>query len=90
MELKKENEFAVKIMSQIAQMFDEDADCDNHITNEELQEYTTEFIHALANIAPSMYYDRLTGDKNDLVGFNHIANRLCFQFGKSVDNEEEG
>jgi len=55
---------------------------DGTISAEELNEgdNMTEFIHAAANVAPAILYTRLSGDQVDYLGFNHIANRLCFQF----------
>lgn len=82
---KLEYQYAVKIVSQITEMFEEE--CDNNIDKEDLldSEKATAFLHALANIAPNLIYQRLTGDEQDLLGFNHIANRLAYQFGKSAE-----
>lgn len=78
-----EHQYAIKLLSQIQEMFNED--CDNFIDRSEFEdsEKATAFLHALANIAPNMIYQKLTGDEQDLLGFNHIANRLAYQFGKS-------
>ncbi len=80
---KPEHQYAIKILSQIQEMFDED--CENYIDKSEFEdsEKATAFLHALANIVPNMVYQKLTGDEQDVLGFNHIANRLAFQFGKS-------
>lgn len=42
-----------------------------------------DFMHALATLMPSSIYTILTDDNVDVLEFNHIANRLCFQFGKA-------
>ncbi|PHR23602.1 MAG: hypothetical protein COA36_16860 [Desulfotalea sp.] len=81
--MKKEDEFTIKIMSQIAQMFNEDSDCENQISTEDLEKHLTEFTHAMANLAPAMYYNQMTGANVDSLEFNHIANRLCFQFNQN-------
>lgn len=78
------DEYAVKILSHLQEMFD--GESDNHIDPKEFadEKKATAFIHALANMVPCMVYNKLTaGEETDLIGFNHIANRLCFQFGKS-------
>ena len=82
----KTNEYAAKIMVQIQEMFDED--CDNHIDPEELTDNNnaTDFVHALATIAPAMIVSRLTGQQYDALGFNHMANRLCAQKSTFVDD----
>jgi hypothetical protein len=40
----------------------------------------TLFMHALANYVPSSFYNEITGNKLNLLEFNHLANQLCFQF----------
>lgn len=64
-------------------MFDED--CENHISLDDFDEEGTAnaFMHAMATLAPSVVYKKLTREEIDSIGFNHIANRLCFQFGKN-------
>jgi len=42
--------------------------------------HDSEFFHALFNIAPHMLYMEATESKIDVLDFNHIANRLAFQF----------
>lgn len=52
----------------------------------------THFIHALANGMPTAVYNSLTGDQANQLEFNHIANKLCFQFMNIKDEpktEEE-
>ena len=77
--MEKDSEYAVKIMAQIQEMFDEN--CENYVDADELAEDTnaTDFIYALGSLAPAMIYERLTGDKKDALGFNHLMNRLCAQ-----------
>lgn len=47
-----------------------------------------DFMHALATLMPSSIYTVLTGDKVDGLRFNHIANRLCFQYKKKETDEK--
>lgn len=74
--------YASLISAQIASMFKED--CEYYISIDELAEddNATQFIHALATLAPANLYCKLT--HQDLTGleFNHVANVLCFQFQK--------
>lgn len=88
--MKKPEEYALKILSQINQMFEEDSD--NYIDKEELFEEgknLTDFIHALANIAPTFFFNRVTGDRKNFLQFNHLANQLVMQYGQVVENEAE-
>ena len=43
-------------------------------------ENMTDFMHALANVAPTMIFNGLTGANKNHLEFNHIANQLCFQY----------
>ena len=82
--MEKQDQYAVKIMSQINEMFN--PDCENHIDIDELSEgeNATLFTHALATIAPAMIIGKLTGQDFDGLSFNHMANRLCAQFSHFV------
>ena len=59
-------------------------DSEFHINVSELEEgqNLTDFIHALANLVPATVYTELTNDDKNLLEFNHLANQLCFQYGK--------
>ncbi|MDR1653002.1 MAG: hypothetical protein LBS01_05035 [Prevotellaceae bacterium] len=48
-----------------------------------------QFMHAFANIAPAMLYNKTTGESGDLLEFNHIANRLVFYYLLEKREEEE-
>jgi len=82
MKLEKQDEYAVKILGAIQDMFDEDNE--NFIDVKELEEdeNATHFLQALANIVPTHFYNKFTGNENTTLDVNHIANRLCFQYGK--------
>jgi hypothetical protein len=79
---KKELEYAILIQSAISDVFEEDSD--NYIDTEELEEgdNLTHFFHALANIVPTNIYNRITGNEDNQLKFNHTANLLCFQYMK--------
>lgn len=77
--MEKQDQYAVKIMAQLQEMFDEN--CENYIDINELAEgdNATDFTHALATIAPAMIVGKLMGQEFDALGFNHMANRICAQ-----------
>lgn len=81
MKRKKDHEYAGKILSCLNQLFN-DEDGENFIGVDELSkgDNGTDFIHALANIVPTTIYNKFTGSDEENLSFNHIANRLCFQF----------
>jgi|GEM_PF-3900297 len=86
--------FAHQIIEALADtIFNEDSE--HHINMEE--DELTDFIHAMATVAPSDIYRKITGDQVDNLGFNHIANRLCVQYRteknvveKTTDDMENG
>lgn len=75
----KHIEFAYQITAVIEDALNNE-DNPNHISLKE--EDLTEFIHALATVAPTVIYCNITGDNKNNLEFNHIANLLCFQFMK--------
>lgn len=84
----KQQHYATRILGQLQQLFEED--CENHISLKELEDNgnAADFFHALANLAPAVVYTTLTGKDVGSLGFNHIANRLCFQNTKLKQEEE--
>ena len=85
--MKKQDEhyeYAVLIEAAIGELFNEDSEF--HIDLEDLEKEgnLTKFIHALANIVPVHLHNKLTGDNKDMLEFNHLANRLCFQFSNKT------
>ena len=75
----KQQEYTVKILEQLQELFNED--CENHIPIKELEDNknASDFFHSLANLAPAVVYNKLTQGNAGSLDFNHIANRLCFQ-----------
>jgi hypothetical protein len=75
----KQQEYTEKILDQLQQLFAEDND--NRIDITELEDNTnaSDFFHALANLAPTVVYTKLTQKEAGTLDFNHIANKLCFQ-----------
>lgn len=92
MDNKQIMQFAFQLQTAVGEAF-ENEESMAHIDASEVEEYTTEFITALACVMPAMIYQKLTGDENgDYLAFNHIANRLCMQLAQSVkdDKNSEG
>lgn len=81
----KQDEYSIKIIAQIQDLFDED--CENYIDPQELTEHGTDFIHVLANVAPTSVYNFISNERVNLLEFNHVANRLVMQNINIVDNE---
>jgi hypothetical protein len=67
------------ISSKINELFEEDESL-----LDELKEgnNATLFFHTLANLIPCMMYHEFTGNKVDTLDFNHIANKLVFQYAE--------
>jgi len=92
MENKEKNELAFQyaaiIQGHIAEMLNPDGEGDYRIDMTEFNdgEKATAFLHALANIVPCNLYKNLTGDECDMLGFNHIANRLVVQYSNLTPN----
>jgi hypothetical protein len=86
--MKKEEEYAMKIVSQIAQLFDED--CENHIELSELgnDDNGTHFTHALCNLAPALILKKLESGIENTLDLNHLANNLIFQYERNKRKEE--
>ncbi|WP_271783888.1 hypothetical protein [Aquimarina algiphila] len=75
--------YAVLIQSKLTELFEDDADITIDINElAEDDEKATAFIHALANLVPANIYMGLTDNSVNSIDFNHIANKLCFQYSK--------
>lgn len=88
--MEKQYEYSAKLLSAVQSCFDEDSE--NYISVSELTEGSnlTHFMHALANLVPAMAYSQFTNKKVGVLDFNHIANKLAFQYSnkeKEVPNE---
>lgn len=83
-DLKKEDEYAAKIIVKIQELFDEDDE--NYIDLESLE--ATDFAHALMNVAPAHIMNKLMNEQKDILESNHMANQLCFQYTKLIKGEE--
>lgn len=82
-------QYAGMITGAIGSMFQEDSEW--ALDQEELMEgdNLTHFMHALTNVAPTQLFNKLTGDSKNHLEFNHVANQLCFQYMKKVEEKEE-
>ena len=76
----KHLQYGIAIVHQIHSMFQEDSE--NFIDLEEFKDSDnlTEFIHAIATVAPAFLYNELSGDNKTHIEFNHLADSLCFDF----------
>jgi hypothetical protein len=80
--MEKLNEYAQKISFKIVELFKEEGDLQIDIKELMEGENMNLFIHALANIAPSFIFAQITGEDKNALEFNHIANKLIFQYAK--------
>ena len=78
----KQTEYAIQIIAHLSKMFEQD--CENPIDLQELQEgdNLTHFIHALANLVPTHFYNKIANENENSLSFNHLANHLVFQYSK--------
>lgn len=70
---KKQEQYTMMITDVLGEMIREN----DYVLDEE---NVTEFFHAMANLAPTFIYNKLTDENANILDFNHIANKLCFQF----------
>jgi|SRR5690625_742791 len=86
-QLEKSAEYAVKIYAHLLKMFDESEESENFIDLKQVKkdDSATELIHAISNIVPQMFYEKFSGEDADMLAFNHICNRLIFQFSNLID-----
>ena len=83
-EKEKTIEYAEKIIQALGVLFEENSDY--FISQEEVLEgdNLTHFFHALGNMVPANLYSQTTGEDINILDFNHIANKLCFQYAKKT------
>lgn len=81
-EKNKTIEYAEKIIQAIGGLFEENSEF--FINQQELleEDNLTHFFHALGNMVPANLYSQITGEEINILDFNHIANKLCFQYAK--------
>lgn len=82
--MEKQFEYAAALTEHLAEIFNEDSL--SYIDAAELNEgdNLTHFIHALANIVPCHFFNKVTGDEKNNLEFNHIANQIVFQYSKEI------
>jgi hypothetical protein len=81
--MRKDIEYASKILSKISELFEEDSELQIDKTELMEEENLTLFFHALANVVPCNLFGQLTGENKNVLEFNHIANHLIFQYAKT-------
>lgn len=80
--MEKHLEYAQKLVSQISLMFDEDSDNFIDVAEFNDDKNLTDFFHALANLLPTYYFNKITGQEKDNLEFNYMANQLLFQYSQ--------
>ena len=81
---KKSTYYASLIVKKIVELFDSNSE--NFISDNELREDDNfaQFIHALANLAPTHIFNELSSKDKDILAFNHFANELVIRYGEMV------
>lgn len=81
--MKKEEKhlhYATVITAKILELFSEDSDLQIDLDELSDDDNLTHFFHALSNLVPSHFYNKITGDSKNILQFNHVANQLVFQY----------
>jgi len=87
--MTKEEEYSAIIISKLAEIIAPDSDSDMRIDLDDLlqsDENATIFFHCLANIAPTYFYNEITNETINSLEFNHLANKLNFQYLNKPEN----
>lgn len=85
---KKIDQYTMRLAQQVSDIFKDESD--NHIDFKELKEgdNMTLFFHALTNVVPAFVWNKFSDAPTDILGMNHNANRMIFQYAKP-DHEQE-
>ncbi|MNK40613.1 hypothetical protein D3C87_592630 [compost metagenome] len=75
----KQEEYTLKILEQLQNLFEEENENRINITDLEDNNNAADFFHSLANLAPAVVYSKLTQKEVGSLDFNQLANKLCFQ-----------
>lgn len=85
-EEEKHLRYAAIITTKLAELFEEEGDLHE---DEDFTNNLTEFIHALATVAPCHLYNKIIGDNKNHLEFNHLCNQLCFQYTRNEELTED-
>lgn len=77
--MNKCDQYTAKLLAQVGEIFKEESD--NYINPDDFNndDNATAFFHALFTLMQGVVYNNLTGQENDMLAINHLANRLCAQ-----------
>ncbi len=73
---------AAKLLLGISDII-QNEDNENYIDMKEVN--LTDFMYALSSIVPNYIFNKYTGDETNNLEFNHIVNKLCFQYMNKND-----
>lgn len=90
MNQEKVIKYATILTSKIGELFDKNDNGILHVDQEDFNdgENLTAFIHALATVMPTLFYNSMTNQEASHLEFNHIANQLVFQFSTLVKDND--
>jgi hypothetical protein len=80
--------YAVEIQSALHEAFNNGS---IRLNEFEDSENFKQFLHALSTVVPGSLFNKLTGDDKNFLEYNHLANKLCFEYLKNneTDNSAE-
>ena len=80
---------ASQYTAQILEKIGEIVEDEDFIKELEEDNNASEFMYALANLVPASVYNGLMAPEPvNVLEFNHIANRLCFQYANRAEDEK--
>ena len=76
--------YTILILGAIGEVLNKDSESEFKIDYQELLqgENMTDFVYALSAVAPLAIYTQITDDKLNLLEFNHLVNKLIFQYAQ--------
>lgn len=86
MKTEKVDMFVKKIRGALVAIQDENSS--HYINEDDIIENTTEFVTALACVAPAIFFTELRGAKNvNLMEFQSMAEHLCLEYSNGNQHE---
>ena len=82
---QQQQEILSKVSGCISSLFNEDNEHYIDLEDENLD--VTYMFHAISTMVPALLYNRICSGNEDNLSFNHLMNRLCFQFDNKSDEE---
>lgn len=87
-DIEKSTQYAIILLGNLQEVFNKESEF--HIDKKELieEDNLTHFMHALINIVPTIFFNKVTGEDKQYIEVNHLANLLCFKYTINTEDEE--